>query len=131
MSELELEQRTNIKFLVKLGKSGNEIREMLVQVYGDNAMKKTAVYKWVKRLSEGRESVTDEERSGRPATSRTEENIANIHQIMCENRRLTVRSTAEHVNINRETVRKILTEDRDMRKVCAKMVPKELTEEQK
>jgi len=35
-------------------------------------MKKTAVYKWVKRFSEGRESVTDEERSGRPATSRTE-----------------------------------------------------------
>jgi len=45
---------------------------MLVQVYGDNAMKKTAVYKWVKRFSEGRESVTDEVRSGRPATSRTE-----------------------------------------------------------
>jgi len=34
------------------------------------------------------------------------------------------------VNIDRETVRKILTEDLDMRKVCAKMVPKELTEEQ-
>ena len=43
MSELELELRTNIKLLVNLGKSGNEIREMLVQVYGDNAMKKTAV----------------------------------------------------------------------------------------
>jgi len=68
ISELELEQRTNIKFLVKLGKSGNEIREMLVQVYWDSAMKKTAVYKWVKRFSEGKESVTDEERSGRPAT---------------------------------------------------------------
>ena len=64
MSELELEQRTNIKFLVKPGKSGNEIRETLVQVYGDTAMKTTAVYKWVKRFSEGRESVTDEERSG-------------------------------------------------------------------
>jgi Na+/H+ antiporter NhaA len=44
MSELELQQQTNIKFLVKLGKSGNKIREMLVQMYGDNAMKKTAVY---------------------------------------------------------------------------------------
>jgi hypothetical protein len=44
MSGLEFEQRTNINFLVKLGKSGNEIREMLVQVYVDNAMKKTAVY---------------------------------------------------------------------------------------
>ena len=61
MSELELEQRTNIKFLVELGKSGNEIRGMLVQVYGYNAMKKTAVYRWVKRFSEGRESVTDKE----------------------------------------------------------------------
>ena len=35
MSELELEQRTNIKFPVKIGKRGNEIRKMLVQVYGD------------------------------------------------------------------------------------------------
>jgi len=69
MSGLELELRTNIKFLVKLVKSGNEIREILVQVYGDNDMKKRAVYKWVKRFSEGRESVTDEETSGRPATS--------------------------------------------------------------
>jgi len=51
---------------------------MLVQVYGDNAMKKIAVYEWVKRFSEGRESVTDEERSGQPATSRTEENIEKV-----------------------------------------------------
>ena len=49
---------------------------MLVQVYGDSAMKKTAVYKWVKRFYEGREGVTDEERSGQPATSTTEENNA-------------------------------------------------------
>jgi len=131
MTELELEQRMNIKFLVKLGKSGNEIRAMLVQVYGDDAMKKTAVYKQVRHFSEGRESVTDEERSGRPATSRTVENIAKIRQIVRENRRLTVRCKAEQVNIDRETVRKILTEDLDMRKVCAKMVRKEFTKEQK
>jgi len=116
MLELALEQQTNIKFLVKLGKSGNKIREMLVQVYGDNAMKKTAVYKWVKCFPEGRENVTDEERSGWPATSRTEENIAKVHQIVHENRRLTVRSIAEQLNIDRETVTKILTEDLDMRK---------------
>jgi hypothetical protein len=44
MSELELEQRTSINFLVKFVKSGNEIREMLVQLRGDNAMNKTAGY---------------------------------------------------------------------------------------
>jgi len=93
---------------------------MLVQVYGDNAMKKTAVYRWVKLFSEGRECVTDEERSGRPATNRTEENITKVRHIVRENRRLIVRSIAEQVNIDRETVSKILTEDLDMRKVCAK-----------
>jgi transposase len=83
------------ELLVKLGKSGSEIREMLVQVYGDNAMKKTAVYKWVTHFSEGRESVTDEESSGRPATSRTEEKIAEFRQIVRENRRLTGKSIAD------------------------------------
>jgi len=62
---------------------------MLVQVYGDNTMKKTSVYKWVKRFYEGRESVTDQERSGRPATSRTKENIAKVRQIVRENHRLS------------------------------------------
>jgi len=80
---------------------------------------------------EGRESATDEERSGRPARSRSEENIVKVRQIVRENRRLTVRSIAEQVNIDRETVRKILTEDLDIMKVCEKMVPKERTEEQK
>jgi hypothetical protein len=47
MSELELEQQMNTKFLVKLGKSGSKIREMLLQVYRGNARKKSAVYKWV------------------------------------------------------------------------------------
>jgi len=47
-----------------------------------------------------------------------------------ENRRLTVRSIAEQTQIDRESVRKILTEDLDKRKMCAKMVPKDLTEEQ-
>jgi len=65
----------------------------------------------VKRFSEGRESVTEKGRSGRPAISRTEENIAKIHEIVRKNRRLTVRSIAEQANIDRERVRKILTEE--------------------
>jgi len=37
MAELELEQRMNVKLLVKLGKSGNEARDTLAQVYGDKS----------------------------------------------------------------------------------------------
>jgi hypothetical protein len=52
-------QRTNIKFLVKLGKSGQEILEMLETVNGQSAMKRKTVYKLVDRFKEGRESVNE------------------------------------------------------------------------
>ena len=53
MSELELEQGTNIKFL--------SLVDVDVSVsLRDNAMKKTAVYKWLKRFTEGRESSTED-----------------------------------------------------------------------
>ena len=55
------------------------------------------------RFSDGRERVTDEERSGRPATSETEKNVAKVRQIMRENCRITVRSIAEQVNIDRQS----------------------------
>ena len=61
----KLEQRTNIKFPLKLGKSGNEIIEMLVQVYRNNAMKKTAVYSgWNVFLREEKVSLTKRDQDG-------------------------------------------------------------------
>jgi len=38
---------------------------------------------------------------------------------------------ADEVNVNREAVRRILTEELRMRKICAKMVPRNLTEQQR
>jgi hypothetical protein len=37
----------------------------------------------------------------------------------------------DKVNINRKTVRLILTEEMGMRKICAQMVPMDLTEQQR
>jgi hypothetical protein len=58
------EQRTNVKFLVKLGKSMWEILEMLETVYGKSAMKRRTVYKWVDLFKAGRESGDDNAREG-------------------------------------------------------------------
>ena len=46
-------------------------------------------------------------------------------------RRFTLRMISSELNLNRFTVHKILTRDLGMRNVCAKMVPKKLTTEQK
>jgi len=37
----------------------------------------------------------------------------------------------DEVNVNQEPVRQILTEELGMRKICAKMVPRNLTEQQR
>jgi hypothetical protein len=49
---------------------------------------------------------------------------AELKKIVRENRQLTVRSISEKVSIEREIVRRILTEDFDIREVLAKMVLK-------
>jgi hypothetical protein len=38
---------------------------------------------------------------------------------------------ADEVSMNRETVRSIVTEELGMRKICAQMVPRHLTEQQR
>ena len=94
-------------------------------------MSKTRIFEWHKRFREGREDVEDDPRSGRPTTSRTNKNVERVrekvHSFCC----LTVRMTADELNINSERVWRIITEDLGTRKVCAKMVPRLLNDGQK
>jgi hypothetical protein len=69
-----LEQRINIKFCAKLGKSVSETLQMLTEAYCADAMKKSGVFEWHKRFKEGREDVKDDERTGRPKIHWTDEN---------------------------------------------------------
>jgi hypothetical protein len=43
-----MEQRVNIKFCVKLGKTPTETYEMLQTVYGDEALSHSSVFEWFK-----------------------------------------------------------------------------------
>jgi len=55
---------------------------MLEMVYGESAMKCRTVYKWVDRFKEGRESVDDDARTGHPSTSRVDENIQRVYDLV-------------------------------------------------
>ncbi|PNF15855.1 hypothetical protein B7P43_G09052 [Cryptotermes secundus] len=68
----QFEQRANIEFMCKLGKSASETLLALQQVYGDTALKKSAVYYWFSRCKDGQETLEDDERSGRSSTFRAE-----------------------------------------------------------
>ena len=126
-----MEQRINLKFLVKLGKGPTDCLKLLQEVYGEATMSRARLFEWHKRFTSGREEVEDDPKSGRPSTTKTADNIGKVNELVRSDRRLTVRMMAEELNINRESVRIILSEELGMRKMCAKMVPKLLSDDQK
>ena len=126
-----MEQRINLKFLVKLGKGPTDCLKLLHEVYGEATMSRARLFEWHKRFTSDREDVEDDPKSGRPSTTKTADNIGKVNELVRSDRRLTVRMMAEELNINRESVRTILLEELHMRKVCAKIVPKLLSDDQK
>jgi len=72
---------------------------MLKLVYGDAAVTIKTVYKWFERFCNGCESVEDE-RSGHPSASRTQEHVERVSEMIRSNRRLTIREISEDVNIS-------------------------------
>ena len=94
------EQRFAVKFCVKLGKSTTETFAMLNMAYGDVAMKRATCFRWHKRFKNGRLSVEDDERSGRPSTSTDDPHIDEINTLVQANRRLTVRELTKECGIS-------------------------------
>lgn len=86
--------------------------------------------KWCREFKDGRTDVHDEQRSGRPSVS--DETIAKVEAEMLKDRRVTVRELCEMIpDVSKTTIHKILTDDLGYAKVCARWVPKMLTEDHK
>jgi len=131
MEARNIAQGYAIFFCVKIGDSATRTHGKLQQAFGDDAMSRAKAFHWHKMFSEGRTIAEDEQLSGRPSTARTRDNTARVRELVRSNRRLTVRMIADEVKVNREAVRRILTEELGMGKICAKMVPRNLTEQQR
>jgi hypothetical protein len=74
----KIEQHVCIKFCMKLGKSDTETPKMLREALGEHSLSRTAVFEWHSHFKVGRVSDEDDERSRRPSTSKTTENVEKI-----------------------------------------------------
>ena len=124
MSYEILEQRIDIKFCVKIGKSASETLALLTAACDEYSMKKSSVFEWHRRFKERQEDVQDDVRSGQPKTQRTDANVG-------RGRTLVGVRVIEELIMNRERVQQIVKEDLGMRKFSAKMVPQIVTHDQK
>ncbi|GBN13802.1 hypothetical protein AVEN_182769-1 [Araneus ventricosus] len=79
-----MEQLANIKFCFKLGKTATETHEMLVKLYGVDAVSKKCVFEWFKLFRDVKEDVRVEPRSGRPPTSTTPDNIERVRRMLAD-----------------------------------------------
>ena len=71
----KLEYRAVIKFLTKKGLNSNEILHELVVVYQAEAPSRRTVERWHHEFLHGRISLQDDEHTGRPITSSSEQNV--------------------------------------------------------
>ena len=102
-----------------------------MEVCGKECLSRTRVFEWHKRFHEGRTDVEDDERSRRPTISKTTNNNREIKKIVREDRWLSIRLLAQRMSIDKETMWQVLHENLHMTKVCAQVVSKLLTSDQK
>ena len=91
------ENRIVIKFLWKSGKRPMEIHEEMTKVYGDDIPSVQTVRKWVRDLEEGRESLEDEQRSGRPVSASTEAMVTAVQMSVSADRRVRISDTLKYL----------------------------------
>ena len=76
------EQREYCKIQAQLGFPPTEIHADLQKVYGNGALKYATVCKRVHGFNDGRESIENDSRVGRPVSVFTEKNIATVKTLI-------------------------------------------------
>jgi hypothetical protein len=86
-----IEQRANIKFSFKEGKTATEIFQLIKQAYGDSALSRTRVFEWYVKFRDGLENLKDDDRSERPTAGRTRDTIETVRELISTDGRITLR----------------------------------------
>ncbi|PNF18456.1 hypothetical protein B7P43_G09006 [Cryptotermes secundus] len=127
---MSFRQHAVIEFLVKEEIPAAEIHQRFQRAYGSVCMGASSVRRWVKHFKDGNTSIEDEPRSGRPRTALTERNKERVDEIIQEDRRVTVDTIARKLGTGHTAVQEMI-ESLTYRKVCARWIPRLLTEDHK
>ena len=111
----------------KRGQTATEIYQQLCEAGIDPTPSRTTVFEWFRRFKEGRDSLSDNPRSGRPISLTTETMIGKVKSLIDEDPRRSLRMLAADLEISKDCVKNILTVNLGLRKVCSRWVPYILT----
>ena len=94
-------------------------------------MSRTQVYTWFTRFKNGCDDLNDDPRPGRSEASNRAKLVGKVREIIAIDTNLRVRMLTEELNSSYCTIYTKLARDLGKRKVCARIVPHKLNEDQK
>lgn len=127
----KVEYRAYIKTRTVLGIPATDIYKELAVAWGDDAPQYRTVAKWVALFKEGRESLDDDPRSGRPITKFTSANIDLVKQLLDEDPHATYDEIEVETSLSHWMIHEIIHVALRMRKLTSRWIPHELTDEQR
>ncbi|CAF1572948.1 unnamed protein product, partial [Didymodactylos carnosus] len=124
--------RYYIRIRTILGIAPKTIHEELATALGPDAPAYRTVAEWAEwGFREGREDVNDDPRSGRPVSELTDENIELVRQVISNDPHSTYDDIIAETFLSHGTIERIIHDHLKMRKVTSRLVPHQLTAEQK
>lgn len=123
-----VEIRAIIHYLWLKGNDNKSIHQEVIDTYGPKAITLRTVQKRTKEFKEGRNTLNDLPRSGRPQKL---DLIPIIQNYLLHNPYASTRKIAKDIGANKNTVKKVLIKHLSMKKVNFKWVPYALTEQMK
>ncbi|GFN90247.1 histone-lysine N-methyltransferase SETMAR [Plakobranchus ocellatus] len=128
---LRLEIRAVVRFQFAKGTKCSVIYREVVENYGEHAMSMTQVYLWCSWFKDGRTSLQDEPRFGRPNTANNDWSTARVDELIKVDRRVKLKEISLKIDIPKTNVYEIVHDKLRYRKVSARWVPKMLSGEHK
>ena len=99
--------------------------------WGKGCVSYTTVAEWIQRFNQGRISIEDHPRSGRPLTEATDRNIEIIRALIDKNPHISIRYMVFETGLSYGTNNRIIHDDLKLKKLCGRWTPHQLTEKNK
>jgi transposase len=123
------DQRSYIEIETLRGKNPTEIQNALREVCGRHTVDHSTVSHWSTRFHDGRVTINDDQRPGRPKTSTDERNVKLVEDLLAQDRRVTCEEISQAAGISPTSVFRILKNYLQKRKICSRWVTHCLTAE--
>jgi len=104
----KIRYRAVMEFLTLENVPPQQIHNRMTVVYGECAPSYASVKRWAAEFRQGRSSLEDDPRSGRPSEAVCEENCRAVENTVLQNRRVNVQLITDAVCIRTGSVKTIL-----------------------